>query len=239
MKNQYFGDVNDYRKYGLLRALLAGNEFRLLVAWMLTPDDEGRDGELRSYLSAPDQWSKHDPELLAGLRSLLSAGQRSTSLLEGSDLLPRASFHSALVPDDLTRRQQWRTDLLRAAAGVDLAFLDPDNGIETSSKPPGRAGSSKFAAWAEIEGLWAEGCSVLVYQHFRREPREAFIERIAGELRSRTGSGFVEAFRTPHVVFLLAAQPRHSDGLAKAIATMADRWEGQIEALGLAPRSRN
>ena len=39
MKNQYFGDVNDYRKYGLLRALQGEGSLSTLVAWMLTPDD--------------------------------------------------------------------------------------------------------------------------------------------------------------------------------------------------------
>lgn len=33
MKNQYFGDINDYRKYGLLRVLQSTGS-KLLVAWM-------------------------------------------------------------------------------------------------------------------------------------------------------------------------------------------------------------
>lgn len=44
MKGQYFGDINDYRKYGLLRALQSSGEGSLLVAWMLTPDDGRPDG---------------------------------------------------------------------------------------------------------------------------------------------------------------------------------------------------
>jgi hypothetical protein len=44
MKDQYFGDINDYRKYGLLRAIQSRGTGRLLVAWMLTPADGGRDG---------------------------------------------------------------------------------------------------------------------------------------------------------------------------------------------------
>jgi hypothetical protein len=51
MKNQYFGDINDYRKYGLLRAWQAAGNGTLLVAWMLTPDDGSRDGGSRSYLT--------------------------------------------------------------------------------------------------------------------------------------------------------------------------------------------
>ena len=53
MKNQYFGDINDYRKYGLIRALQAEAQLRALVAWMLTPNDGRRDGGLRSYLREP------------------------------------------------------------------------------------------------------------------------------------------------------------------------------------------
>ena len=34
VKDQYFGDVNDYRKYGLLRALGHAG-FQTLVVWML------------------------------------------------------------------------------------------------------------------------------------------------------------------------------------------------------------
>ena len=40
MKNQYFGDINDYRKYGLLRILSTYGPIKTAVCWMLTPDDE-------------------------------------------------------------------------------------------------------------------------------------------------------------------------------------------------------
>jgi hypothetical protein len=39
VRNQYFGDINDYRKYGLIRALTNHGELRTTVCWMLTPDD--------------------------------------------------------------------------------------------------------------------------------------------------------------------------------------------------------
>lgn len=55
MKNQYFGDINDFRKYGILRAL-AGPPLSLVVSWMLTPDDGSTDGEFISYLSEPRRW---------------------------------------------------------------------------------------------------------------------------------------------------------------------------------------
>jgi hypothetical protein len=45
MKNQYFGDVGDYGKYGLLR-FLAGNNIKIAVNWYLTPDDGSNDGNI-------------------------------------------------------------------------------------------------------------------------------------------------------------------------------------------------
>lgn len=51
MKNQYFGDVDDYRKYGLLRILHRVSVFRIGVCWCLTVDDGGAHGENRSHFS--------------------------------------------------------------------------------------------------------------------------------------------------------------------------------------------
>ena len=73
MKNQYFGDINDYRKYGLLR-LLAGAGLSVGVCWLLTPNDGGVDGERRSYLLKPGRWRKHNPNLYDLLRPLLRSG---------------------------------------------------------------------------------------------------------------------------------------------------------------------
>lgn len=58
MKNQYFGDINDYRKYGLRRAILDSTRLQMLVAWMLTPDDGSTDGNFITYLEKPDKWRK-------------------------------------------------------------------------------------------------------------------------------------------------------------------------------------
>lgn len=61
MKNQYFGDINDYKKYGLLRSIESASSLRLLVAWMLAPDDGSTDGEFVEYLDEPEKWENYDP----------------------------------------------------------------------------------------------------------------------------------------------------------------------------------
>lgn len=231
MKNQYFGDINDYRKYGLLRALWSGGQGSLLVVWMLTPDDGNSDGRFRSYLRESERWRDYDQGLFDGLTSLLRSSAPNVSLIEQSNLLPMASFYSVEVPDTREDRAAWRRGLLEAVGGVDLVFFDPDNGIEVPSKPVGRKGSSKYVTWCEIEACWDAGCSVLIYQHFRREKREPLARRLVLELKNRTGAYFTEAFRTPRVLFLLAAQRRHArifqDGLQRL-----SRWGEQIKPMG-------
>ena len=87
----------------------------------------------------------------------------------------------------------WRGRLLRAAGGVRVVFVDPDNGIEVPSKPPGRAGSAKFVMWDEIEGLWRMGCSLVVDQHFPREAREVRALHEATTAHATRWMGRVEA----------------------------------------------
>ncbi len=45
MKNQYFGDINDYRKCGLLRLLTGRGSLSTAICWMLAPNDRSPDGK--------------------------------------------------------------------------------------------------------------------------------------------------------------------------------------------------
>jgi len=156
-------------------------------------------------------------------------------MIERVQLLPRASYYSKLIPDGRHDRDIWFSELLARAQGADLVFLDPDNGIEVKSTPIGRRNSSKYLAWSEIRALWRADCSVLIYQHFPRKPRDAFAQGLARELQVRIDARFVEAFLTPHVLFLLAAQERHQQQFRDAIALLRQRWPTyQIRPMGLA-----
>lgn len=67
MKDQYFGDVNDFVKYGVLRTLQRTAKLSLGICWCLTADDGTGHGELRGYLDEPDRWRKFDRELFENL----------------------------------------------------------------------------------------------------------------------------------------------------------------------------
>ena len=229
MKNQYFGDINDYRKYGLLRSIIRAGGFRLLVAWMLTPDDGGTDGRFISYLEHPDKWSKHDPVLFHGLKDLLAHNQkRRVGLIEKTSLLSNAEYFSQYVPDLASDRGSWFSSLVNQAQGKDFVFLDPDNGLEVKSKPYGRKNSSKYVYWREVMPLWSSGKSLLIYQHFPFEKRFIFIQRMRESLREATEGSFVEAFSTPHVVFLMALQPEHHSFHEAIVSSVQQSWTGQI-----------
>lgn len=229
MKDQYFGDINDYRKYGLLRAIVRSSELRILVAWMLTPDDGSTDGKFISYLEHPGKWARHDPVLFHRLKDLLASGrQRRVSMIENTDLLLKTEYFPPNVPNVASGRVQWFSSLSHRAQSCDFVFLDPDNGLEVKSKPYGRKDSSKFLYWHEVEALWASGKSLLVYQHFIREKRITFIQRMLEALRGATPGSFVEAFSTPHVVFLMALQPEHQEFHEDIVRVVQEQWAGQI-----------
>ena len=229
MKNQYFGDINDYRKYGLLRSIIKASKLRLLVAWMLTPDDKSTDGNFITYLDKVEQWEKYDPELFYKLHDILkNQRQRKVSLIENTEILPAAQFYSELVPDPQSERKTWFDSLLEYAERSELVFLDPDNGIEIKSKPYGRKNSSKYVYCQEIKTLWESGKSILIYQHFIREERRGFIERMLEKIQVLTPGSLVEAFATSHVVFLMALQPGHMHHHEKIVSSVQKRWKNQI-----------
>ena len=83
MKSQYVGDINDYRKYGLLRLLTRGGEINTTVCWMLTPNDGRGDGTRIGYLSQLEEWRDVDPQLFdhLGVAVLRCGRVNLTSLL--------------------------------------------------------------------------------------------------------------------------------------------------------------
>jgi hypothetical protein len=228
MKDQYFGDVNDFRKYGLLRLLTISDALRLGVCWMLTRPDGRGDGKLLKYLSQPEGFFRSDPELFAWLRQVVCVeNDRRVSRVESSGLLGRAVFQSRMMTDSFSDRRVFFSECATLFAGCDLVFFDPDNGLEVRSKPRGGGGSHKYLYWDEAVSLFSAGHSVLIYQHFPREKRLVFVERISAQLAERTCAAAVFSFRTPNVVFLLAAQARHAGVFRNRLPKIRELWAEQ------------
>lgn len=229
MKNQYFGDVNDYLKYGFLRGLLANTDLSLGVCWLLTEDDRGRDGELRQYLRDPDRWRHYDPALFDALSRLLSISTpRTVRHADNWNLLPGARYHAQVLGDRAAEREAYFQAAETSLGMCDLWFFDPDNGLEVRSAPYGRRRSAKFLYWREVQRVYAAGKSLVIYQHYPREPRSTFIERIRADLKDRTGAHVVLAVRTPRVGFFVVCQPGHAERLQGACVAVLRRWRPRL-----------
>ena len=237
MKNQYFGDVNDYMKYGLLRSIIRVTKFRVLVAWMLTPDDGSPDGNLTSYLEKPVEWRHHDSELFDEMVAIFSnpgrKPERRVDLIENTHLLKGAEYFENCVPDSPSSRDKWFESLSERMRGSELVFLDPDNGLEIESKPYGRKESSKYVFWKEVEESWSSGKSLLIYQHFPRVDHLSFVRRKLSCMKRKLPSAHVAAFSTSRVVYLMALRPEHHLFHRSILDAVQKQWSDKITCVNL------
>ncbi|MDX1001549.1 hypothetical protein GOE20_11555 [Sinorhizobium medicae] len=242
MKDQYVGDINDYRKYALLRALSAGGANRIGVCWMMTPDDGGIDGGKLAYLQQPSRFRLYDSELFDILDQAASApGRRRLKAIEDSGAVPGAVYHNDLLPDDASNRQAFMDACASEFRKIDLAFFDPDNGLEVSLRK-GRKNSSKYLYLDEVATFYGSGKSLLIYQHFPRMERSEFVGRCVERLRSAAPGTFLWAFTTAHVVFFLLLHPESPSRLAFAAMTACQRWGPEFitgRFLGCEPSTHN
>ncbi|HWA15600.1 MAG TPA: hypothetical protein VG817_04150 [Gemmatimonadales bacterium] len=229
MKHQYFGNVNDYRKYGLLRALSVASGLPIGVCWLLTEGDERSDGEFRQYLSAPDRWRGHDEQLYDHLQRLLDpAVERSVQHAEEWGLLPRAKYYTPVLKDSRPHREAYFGRAWGYLAEHPLIFFDPDNGLEPRNKKPGHKHSSRYLFWSEVEETYRLGHSLVIYQHFPRQERLSFTERLAQEAIRRLDAPLVDTYTTPQVLFLVIGRPEHHRAIAKGRTLIQRNWRGQI-----------
>jgi hypothetical protein len=234
MKNQYFGDVNDYKKYGLLRRLTGNGAIKTFVCWMLTKSDNRSDGNKTAYLENPGQWRHHDPDLFDSLAKSLRSTKRDVKQAEHLRIIPRARYYPTLLYDDAESRTEYFQNMYTTAGSSDLIFFDPDNGLEVKSTQKGKRGSSKYIYWDELSQSFELGYSLLVYQHFPRVSREKYLCNLKTELARRMGIHDPVFFQTSFVLFFLLPQPRHEKHLRNCICEIDERWnKGSKPLLGI------
>ena len=229
MKNKYFGDVNDYKKYGILRALTGLGEIATTVCWVLTEDDDSSDGRRIGYLERPQEWRDHDPEVFDHLHEqVMQYRVRSVEAIEDGEVLPNCRFYSPLISDDVEARELYFQEFLKFAEGSQLVFFDPDNGLEVKSVPWGRRNSSKYIYWNEVKAAYEAGHSLLIYQHLPRKPRKPFIRQLVEKFRAATGVRHVLSYCTSHVVFFLLPQAEHEEHFREQSNVVTEYWGERI-----------
>lgn len=234
MQDRYVGDVGDFVKLALLRAV-AGQQ-RLGVAWWRHPD-ESHDGSGRivGYLQKPQEWRPRDAVLFDTLDRIVGSGDRRIGALEEAGLLPEARYfgESILVPGSRAAREAhrrgWMERLQAAMADREVLFLDPDNGLETQGFDPGTRQAAKSVSVAELQILAQGGRALIVYHHHTRRAGGHAQELVYWAERLRQ-SGFdtVDAIRSrpysPRAFFLLNAPP----AMRQRAEAMAMAWQGAL-----------
>lgn len=190
MQDRYFGDIGDFAKYGLLRAVTTGEPpLRLAVLWYLVPDESHNDdGRHVDYLEPTTanlaRFRDCDPELFDKLGDLVRTGTRSVSAVPEHALLPSGTvYHDApldysRVPreDRAALRERWLTGALDTADGADVVFLDPDNGLEVGCSPCDDLGP-KYTYYDDVSRI-PPAKTLVVYQHSARTPGVPFLKQL-------------------------------------------------------------
>jgi len=247
VQDGYAGDIGDYFKLGLLRAISPG--YKLGVGWYRTTIvGQNGDGRHTEYLheSEQDKWSKFDPDLYFGLKKLVHDEHgRSIRALEHGAFLSDVTYHDAVV-GTREHRRIWFEGLKATFNDRDLVFVDPDNGVEPGLLNSGRPASPKSITYEEVWHLGFPGRPMVNYHHQSRfkggHPAE--IDFIGAQLRARREGVCVAAIRarprSPRVFFLVGFDQQ----LWARAQAFAAHWQphatfhviaGPPDSMGLAP----
>lgn len=181
MQNRYVGDIGDFGKLGMLRAI-SKTGLSIGVNWYLTPNENHNgDGRLVGYLHN-EQYRVCDKALWQVLGRIVDCGQRQVSALEKSDLLRAVYFSKVLdfrnksKSERVSCRKDWHAAALEELHGCDIVFVDPDNGLMVPSAE-GTVKSNKYVTSGELMDYYNRGASVIYYQHKARRQDAFYVEQ--------------------------------------------------------------
>ena len=190
MQDRYAGDIGDYGKFGLLKALQRQG-FKIGVNWYRTEPPESKknpDGSFKQkdgmYKTGdiPEELKQCDHQLAQKLARIADdEAHRSIASLEHARLVSDAVYYHE--PVSVARRIEWHQKALQQLNMADLVFLDPDNGLLVKSVKMGSSKSVKYAFYEEVLYYISNGKSVLVYNHRCRKKEEKYFADIVQKLR--------------------------------------------------------
>ena len=231
MQNRYTGDIGDFAKYGILRAIT--DTTSLGVAWYLYPDEgHNKDGKHTDYLDAPARWRHLDRELFDALGDLVRSGARSLRNVEASGILPGATFSRRLLDFDgspaqrRAERSEWFRRTREELNSSGVVFADPDNGLcEEEKFSGGRRAHWKRMPITEALDL-ASQRTAIIYHHNTRRPGGHALE-IQHWLEQLGRGSFALYWRpySPRTFFVIS--PTEDNG--RAVDSLVDRWAPHLE----------
>ncbi len=240
MQDRYTGDLGDFSKLGILRTLRKAG-FSIGLNWYLVLDENhNSDGKHVKYLTQ-EIYKACDEELWLELKDIVENNHREARSLEKEAILPAEYYSDRL---DFTRkskfereviRKAWHEKALAALAGNDIVCVDPDNGLIVPSAA-GKPKENKYVLRSELADYYAQGASVIYYQHKARRPDEFYIQQ-HGELIHSPGFAGAEGFGLKFVMtsqryYFFILQPQHRDRIQTVMETMCTTaWKDHFKLL--------
>ncbi|MFT3836870.1 MAG: hypothetical protein QM723_07720 [Myxococcaceae bacterium] len=224
MQHRYSGDIGDFSKFALLRALAPGRTAGL--AWYLCDGagEKNNDGQHIAYLEQPHRFRHLDPATFDGLRTLVLARKRSVPHLEAAKLVKGVRYHGEVVPRSREDRSRWFAGLQSKLDACDLVMADPDNGFEPATISP------KCITWDEIRALRRRGRALLLYHHQTRRAggAKAEVAHFSRLLKSH-GAKSVRAIRFRPFSSRFYFVVDHDAALDARLERFAKLWAGEAE----------
>lgn len=242
MQNRYTGDIGDFGKLGLLRVLQATG-LSLGVNWYLVPDEiHNNDGRHIQYLEN-ENFRKYDERLWLGLCEIVNSGKRIISSLQKDQILSAIfypdplDFNGKSKQERITTRKEWHEKALHALSGLDLVFLDPDNGLLVPSAT-GTIRENKYVKVNEISDYFHQGSSVVYYQHKARKPNAFYIEQHRQLVESldsdKEASLGIKFIKTSQRYYFFIAHTEHKEMITRSISCMlSSAWNDCFESLSM------
>ncbi len=176
MKNRFYGDVNDYIKYGILD-ILSKEYKRIGINWYLTDDRHGNQmhGNDIRYLDKSEKWERYNPRIFKLLKQRVGiAKQRDISFCKTDGVITFHAEHVEQLPDNLScslypaARKAWHNKALTTLSDCNLVFFDPDIGIKSKlARDPVKA--SEYCELSEItDYTWCDWLIVVFPGRFSR-----------------------------------------------------------------------
>ena len=246
MQDRFVGDIGDFGKYGLLRALTGiwpplppEDRLSLGVVWYRNEDAKGgpNEGQNVGYLFDPQNapaYSDLDPELYACLKEIVYI-RRNVDEIEASNILGENKgeviFHEQFVPNKQNERENWFKNALDCVTGKDVVFLDPDTGILPKSYQEKR----KYICPSEVKRIMNldRRPTIIAYQHYGRDQkgREGQVNRWRDLV-----DGMQEHHRilgTSQRAFIILPAGDHSKRIDDRLRELTQRWSKHFIQLAL------
>jgi len=156
MRDQFAGDITDWIKFSLLRAL-AGEDRSLGIAWYYVRDTLLVDQE------------ELDRDVAIGIAQIRGSVKKLEERPEIWKGVKDVTFFGDPVPH-IAGRAKWLERMAKSLAGANIVFLDPDNGLGEASP--------KHATLAEVEAMRQPGRTVVLIHFPRRHDHEEQLDQL-------------------------------------------------------------